>query len=118
MVARKCPECEGLVASTINVCPHCGYRFSVEAYCVSNQPAINYSENPNVSLAYVVCAFILFWPFAVVSLLYYIKSNSRWRVGDEAGAKYYGSISILWARIALWLNIACLLVLIFVLALL
>lgn len=25
MAARNCPECGGLVASTINVCPHCGF---------------------------------------------------------------------------------------------
>ena len=99
MTARPCPECGGLVASTINQCPHCGYNIGV----ADGSPRMERSENPYNSLAYVIIAIILFWPLGLISLYYHVKSDDRWSAGDVKGAELYGGNSRRFANIAIYL---------------
>lgn len=109
MSARNCPECGGLVASTINVCPHCGYRFegAVNDYKSSdNTPkSAPRGENPYNSIAWGIISLILFWPCGIVSLIYYLKSDSSWCNGDVAGAQASGATSIRWAKASIWIAV-------------
>lgn len=97
MTARPCPECGGLVASTISHCPHCGHQLGSDM-----QHSTTEGENPHSSLARVVIAIILFWPFGLVSLYYYIKSDDRWDCGNKAGAELYGRYSRRFAKYAIY----------------
>ena len=96
MPARNCPECDGLVSSTINVCPHCGYSF-VNVDVIKERNYVNMGTNPYNSLFMSVVTLILFWPCGLVSLIYYFKSDRCWEMGNEEGAKSYGKSSMRWA---------------------
>ena len=122
MAARNCPECGGLVASTINVCPHCGYQLedtlSPENSKNNTPKGAPRGENPYNSIALSIVAFIFCWPFGLVSIIYCIKSDSSWCSGDDFYARHYGKTSILWAKIPLWilLGILCFVFLIAILS--
>lgn len=106
MSARNCPECGGLVASTIDVCPHCGYRF-VDSSTYDTAPKSAYrGVNRFNSIGWCIVAMILFWPCGLVSFIYYFKSDQCFNSGDMDGAEYYGSVSLKWAKSTLWLMFA------------
>ena len=94
MSARNCPECGGLVASTINVCPHCGYSMSAGGAKYANATA----ENPYNSIVWCIISVLLFWPLGVAAIIYYFKSDSCWQVGNQQGAELYGRRSISFAK--------------------
>lgn len=100
MSARRCSECGGLVASTINVCPHCGHYMPAEG---STQQRANLGENPYTSLAWCIISLLFFWPLGIVAFIYYFKSDNCWNVGNQAGAEQYGKQSIRFARLTVWL---------------
>ncbi len=110
MTARPCPECGGLVASTISRCPHCGHLLDSDN---STPKSRSIENNPNTSLARVVLAIILFWPLGLVSLYYYIKSDDRWDYGDDKGAELYGRYSRRFAKYAIYAVLVTLVVGIF-----
>ena len=99
MSARNCPECGGLVASTINVCPHCGHRFEETA------TTVNRGANPYNSIAWSIVSLFFFWPCGIVSLIYYLKSDSSWCNGDYVGAQTNGATSIRWAKATVWIMV-------------
>lgn len=104
MAARNCPECGGLVASTINVCPHCGFIFNdSEATRASRSQA----PNPYTSLVWSIVALVLFWPAGVVSLVYYFKSDTSWEGGNIFYAEHYGKTSVTWAKVPVWIMLGC-----------
>jgi hypothetical protein len=94
MSARTCPECGGLVASTIHVCPHCGYHIDGSAYAST----AHRGANPYNSIVWSIVALFIFWPCGLVSLIYYLKSDSSWCSGDAVGAQTTGATSIRWAK--------------------
>ena len=98
MTARPCPECGGLVASTLNQCPHCGYHIGI----ADSSPKMERGENPYNSLAYVILAIILFWPLGLVSLYYHIKSDDKWAVGNRAVAELYGNNARRFAKYSIY----------------
>ena len=122
MAARNCTECGGLVASTINVCPHCGYQLEDELNhknSTNNTPqSRSRGENPYNSIAWSIISLIFCWPFGLVSIIYCLKSDSSWCSGDDFSARHYGKTSILWAKIPLWilLGILCFVFLIAILS--
>lgn len=105
MSARNCPECNGLVASTINVCPHCGYCFDNTSGDGSTTKYVNRGANPYNSIAWSIVSLILFWPCGIVSLIYYLQSDSRWCNCDIAGAETNGATSIRWAKASVWIAV-------------
>lgn len=108
MAARNCPECGGLVASTINVCPHCGFIFNDST---PSSPSTNtrngQSPNPYTSLVWSIVALVLFWPAGVVSLVYYFKSDTSWEDGNIFYAEHYGKTSVTWAKVPVWIMLGC-----------
>lgn len=98
MSARTCPECGGLVASTINVCPHCGHFMPTDS--TTQRPIIT-TENPHNSIAWCIIATILFWPLGIVAFIYYFKSDSCWQAGNQSGAELYGRNSIRFAKLSI-----------------
>ena len=86
------------MASTINHCPHCGH-FVGGAESTSTMER---GENPYNSLAYVILAIILFWPFGLVSLYYHIKSDDKWAMGNRALAEIYGSNARRFAKYSIY----------------
>lgn len=108
MAARNCPECGGLVASTINVCPHCGFILNDGISRKSlNRGYKEQSPNPYTSLVWSIVSLVLFWPCGVVSLVYYFKSDTSWQSGDQFYAEQYGKNSITWAKVPLWIMLGC-----------
>lgn len=98
MAARNCPECNGLVASTIDICPHCGYRFNADA-----KDEHNYTKarglNPYNSLAWSVVGLIFVPLFGLISIIFYLMSDARWSAGDAAEAERYGHWSVQFVKI-------------------
>ncbi len=114
MAARVCSECGGLVASSLSVCPHCGYAIGrsdgvQDEYNSNYSQANNYARpenyglNPHNNILWPVIALVFFWPCAIGSLIYYIKSDQAWNVGNAALAKSYGDSSRSWGKASLWL---------------
>ena len=121
MAARVCSECGGLVASSLTVCPHCGhiiessqgassYNASGYGTAGSNNSAGYGAQRPNfqrvnpyTNIIWTVVAFFIFWPFAVVSLIYYFKSDQEWGCGNESGASHFGELSVKWGKASLWM---------------
>ena len=114
MAARVCSECGGLVASSLTVCPHCGHVLGCEmnrgqssgnAYGCGAATGYRPNSpigNPYNSIGWIVVAFFLCWPLAIVALIYYFKSDQEWSNGNEAGARYLGELSVKWSRASLW----------------
>lgn len=100
MAARNCPECGGLVASTINVCPHCGFVFNDSEATRASRSQV---PNPYTSLVWAIFALVFFWPCGVVSLVYYFKSDTCWQNGDIFYAEHYGKTSTTWAKVPVWI---------------
>lgn len=114
MAARVCSECGGLVASSLSVCPHCGYAIgrsdgvqdeynSNYSQANNNARPENYGLNPHNNILWPVIALVFFWPCAIGSLIYYIKSDQAWNVGNDALARSYGDSSRSWGKASLWL---------------
>ena len=99
MSARNCPECGGLVASTIDTCPHCGHYMPVDG---GAQQAPVVGDNPHTSLVWCIVAVFLFWPLSLVSFYYYFKSYDCWLKRDQAGAERNGYESIRFAKYSVW----------------
>lgn len=105
MTARNCPECNGLVASTIDTCPHCGYRFyaDIGETSKSAQPR---GVNPYNSLAWSVVGLLMTPLFGLISIIFYLMSDGRWNAGDAAEAERYGRWSIQFVRVPLLVTLA------------
>lgn len=103
MAARICPECGGLVASTISRCPHCGYILEGPFGSAESCNAQNCGVNPYNSIGWSIVSLLLFWPCGIASLIYYFKSDNRWQAGDGATAEQYGRSSVRWAKASLWI---------------
>ena len=99
MTARPCPECGGLVASTIDRCPHCGYIFTS---ATTNQQQRVSTENPHNSLGWVILAIFLFWPLGLVSLYYHLKSDDQWEHGRASLAEMYGASARRFAKYSVY----------------
>ena len=99
MSARTCPECGGLVASTLIHCPHCGFHMGIAEH---NTRAAR-GSNPYNSLVYLVIAIIIFWPLGLMSLYYHVKSDDKWSAGDAASAELYGRNARRFAKIAIYI---------------
>lgn len=110
MAARNCPECNGLVASTINVCPHCGYKFIAATPYADSQSKAPQRRNPYSSLLYPILAVIFGWPFAIASFIYYFKSEQAWSNGDKDAAKSYADSSRTWGMIPVYISLALLII--------
>ena len=98
MTARPCPECGGLVASTLQRCPHCGYQ--LESTPTESKRA--FESNPYNSLGWIIAAIILFWPLGIISIYYYIKSDDMWQTGNREMALQHGANSQRFAKYALY----------------
>ena len=101
MTARNCPECNGLVASTIDICPHCGYRFGAEPKSAQAR-----GVNPYNSLVWSVVGLIFVPLFGLISIIFYLMSDGRWSTGDAAEAERYGRWSIQFVKIPILVFIA------------
>ena len=122
MAARVCSECGGLVASSLSVCPHCGY-FIGRSDGGCDEPQANYNSyghqgaqprctmpNPHNNILWPIVALVFFWPCAIGSLIYFVKSDQAWNAGNAELARSYGQMSNKWG-IASILVIAILFVL-------
>lgn len=116
MAARVCSECGGLVASSLSMCPHCGYAIGrsdgvQDEYNSNYSQANNYARpenyglNPHNNILWPVIALVFFWPCAIGSLIYYIKSDQAWNVGNAALARSYGESSAKWGHASIWIVI-------------
>lgn len=101
MTARNCPECNGLVASTIDICPHCGYRFGAEPKSTQTR-----GINPYNSLVWSVVGLIFVPLFGLISIIFYLMSDGRWSAGNAAEAERYGRWSIQFVKIPILAFIA------------
>lgn len=99
MSARTCPECGGMVASTITTCPHCGHFMPADGQPYQNTIV---AENPHTSIAWCIISVLLFWPLGVIAFIYYFKSDNCWQRGDQAGAERNGRDSIRFAKYSVW----------------
>lgn len=114
MAARVCSECGGLVASSLSVCPHCGFVIG-RADGVRDDPHDNYTyanqntqsrcftPNPHNNIMWPILSLFFFWPCAIGSLIYYIKSDQAWNAGNAQLARHYGESSNRWGRASLWI---------------
>ena len=120
MAARVCSECGGLVASSLSVCPHCGY-FIGRSDGGCDEPQANHiqssgaqqrfiTSNPHNNVVWPILSFFFFWPCAIGSLIYFVKSDQAWNAGNAELARSYGQMSNKWG-IASILVIAILFVL-------
>lgn len=105
MAARTCPECNGLVASTIDVCPHCGYRFNAETRETSKQTQSR-GVNPYNSLVWSIVGLVFVPLFGLISIIFYLMSDGRWNAGDAAEAERYGRWSIQFVKVPLLVVLA------------
>lgn len=68
--------------------------------------------NPYNNIGWCILALITFWPLAIAAFVCYFKSDNRWLAGDVVGAEQYGTMSRRFAKVALWLVIIPILLLI------
>ena len=112
MAARVCSECGGLVASSLSVCPHCGY-FIGRSDGGCDEPQANHiqssgaqqrfiTSNPHNNVVWPILSFFFFWPCAIGSLIYFVKSDQAWNAGNAELARRYGESSGGWGRASLW----------------
>lgn len=121
MAARICPSCNGLVASTIEHCPHCGYHIgfgtqeqqapTFNAASAYNPKTANIGANPHNSILWIIVPIFLCWPFAIPSLIYYFKSDKAWNVGLFDLARVYGVRNRRWGTVPIYLWAAILIIL-------
>ena len=102
------------MASSLSVCPHCGY-FIGRSDGGCDEPQANYNSyghqgaqprctmpNPHNNILWPIVALIFFWPCAIGSLIYFVKSDQAWNAGNAELARRYGESSGGWGRASLW----------------
>lgn len=117
MAARVCSECGGLVASSLSVCPHCGFIIG-RSDGVHDEPQANYNSygnpgaqprcvmpNPHNNILWPILSLIFFWPCTIGSLIYYVKSDQAWNAANAELARHYGEISAKWGHASIWIVI-------------